>query len=86
MEAIVSSDYRQRMKGAAPAVEGPLLNHALWGHDGGVAALRERRQSRRVCRAGDGAVVRRPALPPVDLDDGERLPDTAWPTRGGAGN
>jgi len=28
MEAIVSSDHRQRMKGAAPAVEGPLLDHA----------------------------------------------------------
>jgi len=28
MEAIVSSDHRQRMKGAAPAVEGALLDHA----------------------------------------------------------
>jgi hypothetical protein len=31
MEAIVSSDYRQRMKGAAPAVEGPPLDHAWSG-------------------------------------------------------
>jgi hypothetical protein len=28
MEAIVSSDHRRRMNGAAPAVEGPLLDHA----------------------------------------------------------
>ena len=29
MEAIVSSDYRQSTKGAAPAVEGALLDHAV---------------------------------------------------------
>jgi hypothetical protein len=28
MEAIVSWDGRQRMKRAAPAVEGPMLDHA----------------------------------------------------------
>jgi hypothetical protein len=28
MEAIVSSDHRRRMRGAAPAVEGALLDHA----------------------------------------------------------
>jgi len=27
-----------------------------------------------------------PALPLVDLDDGERLLDTAWPIRGSVGN
>ena len=39
MEAIASSDHRQRMKGAAPAVEGALLDHAYGGHVGGVAPL-----------------------------------------------
>jgi hypothetical protein len=29
MEAIVRSDGRQRMKGTAPAIEDPLLDHAL---------------------------------------------------------
>ena len=29
MEAIVSSDHRERMKGAAPAVEGPVGSRLL---------------------------------------------------------
>ena len=45
MEAIVSSDHRQRMKGAAPSVEGPLLDHACRGHAGIVAASGRQRQS-----------------------------------------
>ena len=39
MEAIVSSDYRQRTKRAAPAVEGPLLDHAYTGHGASAAAF-----------------------------------------------
>jgi len=39
MEAIVSSDHRQRMKGAAPAVVGSLLGHAYSSSEHLVAAL-----------------------------------------------
>jgi len=38
-EAIVSSDYRQRMKAPAPAVGGPLLDHAYSGREALAAAL-----------------------------------------------
>ena len=38
MEAIASSDHRQRMKGAALAVKGPVLDHAYSGHGDAVAA------------------------------------------------
>jgi len=39
MEAIVSSEHPQRMKGAAPAVQGPLLDHACSGRAARVTPL-----------------------------------------------
>jgi hypothetical protein len=65
MEAIVSSDYRQRMKGATPAVEGPLLNHACCSYaDIGITALMP---SSRLCRDGVARVHVFPALEEIDL-------------------
>ena len=58
MEAIVSSDYRQRMKAPAPAVGGPLLDHAYSGREALAAALlsdRWRGSGGGRPRSGDGA-------------------------------
>jgi hypothetical protein len=48
-EAIVRSDDCRRLKAATRLANRGLLNHAYRGHDGGVAAVREERQS---CRHG----------------------------------
>jgi hypothetical protein len=48
MEAIVSSNHRQQMKGAAPAGDGALLDHAFISDSAGAAAFLGDRSSRAV--------------------------------------